>query len=393
MDFRSYIQNLLKEADIKEQKYLDKLTEPDPLSVFQQSFTSPTYDPVNNYQVLEFIGDGIIKGINSQYTVEKFREELKKFPSKSGTDEGNLSKARKKFEQKNFLYPIALNLGMWDYVRADEQTKETNRNKTLEDVIEAFIGALVENVDRYIYNGFGYMYAKNFMIKQLNKTTIEITAETLDDPVTRLNELYKANVIKSGVPLKWGDAVYEEIQMFLPKFNSLQEIPKGYKKDDMVYITPHKKAYYFNGNRWVQYTEIPLGVEPKEYDIYGLFKNLPKYVKQAVVNIPIVSELPVSAINGTTVVRKDRVFTYHNEDWIPLTNIEVTNAIKIQKNRVNIESVKDKVQVMSWMFVYGKPKGENKIVGQGLAFENRGSKMAAARQALEHLKQSYGLER
>jgi dsRNA-specific ribonuclease len=393
MDFRSYIKNLLEQADIKDQKYLDKLTEPEPLSVFQRSFTSPTFDPVNNYQVLEFIGDGIIKGINSQHVVNKFTEELKKFPSKSGTDEGNLSKARKKFEQKNFLYPIALSLNMWEYVRADEQTKETNRNKTLEDVIEAFIGALVENVDRYIYDGFGYMYAKKFMVKQLNKTTIEITAETLDDPVTRLNELYKANVIKSGEPLKWGDAVYEEIQMFLPKFNDFKNIPKGYKKDDMVYITPHKKAYFFNGNRWIPYNEIPLGIEPKEYDFYGLFKNTPKYVRQSVVNVPIVNEFPISAINGTTIVYKNKAFTYHNDDWIPLTNIEITNAVKINKNKINIESLKDKIQLMSWMFVYGKPKGENKIVGQGLAFENKGSKMTAAKQALEYLKQNYGLER
>lgn len=327
MDFRSYIKNLLIEATIDSEEYQDILLAPEPLSVFQKAFTDPTYDPVNNYEVLEFIGDGIFDAVYSQYVPKRFGDELQKIVSKKGTNEGGLSKVKRYLKQGKFQAELALNLDMWKYVLADEKTKDTNRNKTLENVMEAFIGALAENIDRYIYDGFGYMFAKRFLIKQMEGMDIQISDENLDDTVTRLNELYKGNINN----LRWGDAVYEYTQLFLPIIPNLNSIPPGYKKGDTVFIKSGNTVYYFDGKKWVLPRDIPLGEKPVAYNIYG-------------------------AINPRD------------------------------------EEYKDKFQYMQWVSVYGKPRGYNQIIGQGISFIQKSAKKIAAGNALNYLKTNFRLE-
>lgn len=328
MEFKSYIKNLLKDADISEE-YRDLLTEPEPLKKFQNAFTHISYDPDNNYEVLEFIGDGIVKAVNSQYIPKRFAEVLKNFPSKSGTGEGAFSKTRRYFEQSKFQYPIAIDLGMWKYVRADDDTKNTKRNKTLEDVFEAFIGALTENIDEYIYDGFGYIFAKKFLVKQLDKQEITITEEILDDPITRLNELYKANEIKGGGQLKWGDAKYVYTKLILPRFKSLPD-PREFR-DRFVFNSSDDNAYFSTGTEWIHPAAVPIG----------------KTIKNT---------------EATVDPREDK------------------------------DLFQTMYQPMTWAVVYGKPNGRDQIVGQGLAFVLKKAKMTAASNALKYLK-NMGIEK
>ncbi len=332
--FKVFIKETLKLAKIG-QEYRDILTNDDNIKTFEYAFTDPSFDPVNNLQVLEFIGDGIIKGVNSQYIPRRFPDLIKTEAEKGKTGEGVLSKIRRQLEQKKSLSDFALKLGFWDYVKASEEVLTKDRKKTLEDVFEAFVGALVEVVDKNVKKGMGYMFAQNFVESQLDTLEISVSVEALDDPVTRLNELYKASFLKNNHPaLKWGDAQYEFQTVTVPKVSS---IPSGgdFKVGDMIFSDKEKIVYVFNGNKWVHINASPLlKLQPAAY------------------LMPANPDDPL------------------NDDYL-------------QRNLWH-----------AW--VYGYPGGQKTVIGQGVYLikmkDANSAKMMAARQALSYLKAS-GIEK
>lgn len=254
MDFRDFIKSQLKIAKIN-QEHRESFTDPEGMKLFLAAVTHPTFDPENNYQELEFIGDGIIKGILSQYIPRRF-PNTKSDGKKTG--EGVLSKIRRYLEQRKMLSDFASKLGFWIYTRADEETKSRLRKETLEDVFEAFIGALTEIVDQRVKRGLGYNYAYNYLEASLNEISIEISQETLDDPITRLNELYKAKEIAGNkVPLKWGDAVYDTRQLYIPIFSSHPDIQSS-NIGNLYFSSQEKVTFVFDGYHWINISKAPL---------------------------------------------------------------------------------------------------------------------------------------
>jgi len=257
IEFRNFIQTMLRRANINQQ-YRELFTNADGMQLFLTAVTHQTHDSENNYQELEFIGDGIIKGILSQYIPRRFPNLVSGKYSKKGTGEGALSKTRRLLEQRKTLSDFGLKLGFWDYVRADEETLTKLRKETLEDVFEAFVGALVEIVDQQIKRGLGYYYAYNFVTSNLDEITIDISKETLDDPITRLNELYKANELEGDKkPLKWGDALYATVKMYLPRVTSLPPI-KTQQPGTIVFSDTNKSAYVVTDTGWMHISKAPL---------------------------------------------------------------------------------------------------------------------------------------
>lgn len=331
--FKSFISELLKTAKVGKE-YRDIFTNDQDIKIFQNAFTDPSYDPINNLQVLEFVGDGIIKAINSQYIPRRFPDLIKNEAEKGKTGEGVLSKIRRQLEQKKSLSDFALKLGFWDYVRANEEVMTKERKKTLEDVFEAFVGALVEVVDKNVKKGLGYLFAQNFVEAQLDTLEINISVEALDDPVTRLNELYKASFLKNDhQPLKWGDAQYEFQTVTIPKVDKLPGV--NFKPGDMIFSDREKVVYVFNGDKWV-------------------------HISQA----PLINLQPAALL-------------------MPMNPDDPVNDDKLQRNLWH-----------AW--VYGYLGGQKSIIGQGVYLikmkDTNSAKMMAARQALSYLK-SLGIEK
>lgn len=262
--FREFIKTQLKLARINKE-YRDKLTTPECMKLFLAAVTHPSVEPEheNNYQELEFIGDGIIKGILSQYIPRRWPGLLKKFPPKPSkkekkgkSGEGILSKVRRYLEQRKTLSEFALQRGFWSYVRADEETLQKKRKETLEDVFEAFTGALVEVVDTHVKRGLGYNYAYNYVTASLDELELEITKELLDDAITLLNELYKANDLKNNKPpLKWGDAMYLTEELYIPIMNNY---PTNAKTGNIIFYEPKKLPQVFVNGKWRHPNSIPL---------------------------------------------------------------------------------------------------------------------------------------
>ena len=269
MDFKTFIKEQLQIADVNEE-YREKFTDEKGLSLFLAAVTHPSHDAENNYQELEFIGDGIIKGILSQYIPRRFPDLAK--GSKKATGEGVLSKTRRFLEQRKTLSDFALQRGFWDHVRADEETKSKLRKETLEDVFEAFVGALVEVIDTKVKRGLGYFYAYNYVQASLDELEIEISSETLDDPITRLNELYKANELQGGKQLlKWNDAAYITSRMVIPV---LGYEPKDARIGDVYFPENGKVPLIYTSKGWLHISQVPLmNIQPYPKELPPVEEN------------------------------------------------------------------------------------------------------------------------
>ncbi len=135
-----------------------------------KSFTHKSYNPVENNEKLEFLGDRVLGLIISQNL-------LKFFPNDK---EGDLDKKLASLVNKKQCAVIAKDLNLQEYILIKNSNNKTNiENKVLSDCLESVIGC--------IYLDQGLEVAEKFIIKNwrkyLNKSLI-----TERDSKTQLQE-------------------------------------------------------------------------------------------------------------------------------------------------------------------------------------------------------------
>ena len=135
-----------------------------------KSFTHKSYNPAENNEKLEFLGDRVLGLIISQNL-------LKFFPNDK---EGDLDKKLASLVNKKQCAVIAKDINLEDYILIKNSNNKTNiENKVLSDCLESVIGC--------IYLDQGLEIAEKFIIKNwrkyLNKSLI-----TERDSKTKLQE-------------------------------------------------------------------------------------------------------------------------------------------------------------------------------------------------------------
>ena len=368
--YRKFVIKQLQIAKIN-REYRELFTDSEGMKLFIKAVTHPTENATENYEVLEFIGDGILKGVLSQYIPRRFPnvkvkgKKNVKAPGEKDTSEGVLSEIRRQLEQRQNLSTIANELGFWEFVLADEHVKTTKRKEGLEDVYEAFIGALVEIVDTRVKVGLGYNYAYNYITASLDNIKIELTESKLRSAVTRLNELYKTNDIQpAGIPpLKWGDAIYQDETLFIPRMDTL---PSNATSGDLIFYTRENRGVpmVFTGTEWVSAYDLP--PPPLTLRPYPLYNG---------VNTTLWSPEEKLA----KLQRFFHVWVYGFPSFIgkPIG--------KLQKQGILREEL------------FGQEDRYKMIIGQGLGFKKTkgggtDAKEKAATAALQWLKTNYGIE-
>lgn len=106
-----------------------------------QAFTNPTIDPNYNYEVLEMIGDRVMKFAFADYLTQRIPR----------INESQLSELQNYYLSTLPQAKIARKLGFTAQIRVVGSVKE----KILEDVLEAFFGALFR-VSENVMGGLGY---------------------------------------------------------------------------------------------------------------------------------------------------------------------------------------------------------------------------------------------
>lgn len=140
-------------------KYVIKLLGiPEVLGYYERAFTHKSYDIINNYEFLEFLGDGTVNNCTKWYISRKFNEyDLTQSPQEP------LSRLMITIVQNKTLADLALKLGFWSYLRSSMHQRQSDMKDMLEDVFEAFIGTTQWVIDQYIGMGAGYAICYNII--------------------------------------------------------------------------------------------------------------------------------------------------------------------------------------------------------------------------------------
>ena len=140
------------------------------LNYLKKSITHKSYDPLNNYEKLEFLGDRILGFVISKKLIELYPNEK----------EGVLDKKLASLVNKNQCLEVAKTIGLEKFILVGNKgTRSKVENKIIADSIEALIGA--------IYYDKGFEVSEKFILNMW-KNFINLSKLTIVDSKTKLQE-------------------------------------------------------------------------------------------------------------------------------------------------------------------------------------------------------------
>lgn len=149
--------------------------------------------PLQNksYERLEFLGDAIIHSILAEYLFRRY----------SYADEGFMTKLRTKIENGNTLFILSKKIGLNEFVLISRYVEKnggrTTNENLLEDIFEAFVGAL--------YLDAGYNVCNKFLITLIEK---EINLAHMLNEETN----FKEKLLQFFHLMKWQDPRYDSMR-------------------------------------------------------------------------------------------------------------------------------------------------------------------------------------
>lgn len=229
-DFRKFLREILfRYCDIKE-KYLDVFLSPENMVLFTKSFTSPTYDAENNYEIFEFLGDLSVNKTVCKYFYVKMKN-MGLFNGDTSTGAMSnldmLSRIKITYQSTKKLSEMARLLKFKDFIRYkdpepplegakyDKRKLPLDKNKLLEDVYEALCGCLEEVIDKY-YSRTGYQVVENFITNSLDRIVSDgdlenmMSYDSMYDAKSRLNNKMGGYVHEAKVGYKTVHLLYAE---------------------------------------------------------------------------------------------------------------------------------------------------------------------------------------
>ena len=140
------------------------------LNNLKKSITHKSYDSLNNYEKLEFLGDRILGFVISKKLIELYPNEK----------EGVLDKKLASLVNKNKCLEVAKIIGLEKFILVgNNNSKNKVENKIVADSIEALIGA--------IYYDKGFEISEKFILNMW-KNFISSSDENIIDSKTKLQE-------------------------------------------------------------------------------------------------------------------------------------------------------------------------------------------------------------
>ena len=140
------------------------------INYLKKSITHKSYDSINNYEKLEFLGDRILGFVISKKLIELYPNEK----------EGILDKKLASLVNKNQCIEVAKFLELEKYILTGNKNSKTKiENKIIADSIEAIIAA--------IYYDKGFPASEKFILSMW-KNFINLSGTTIIDSKTKLQE-------------------------------------------------------------------------------------------------------------------------------------------------------------------------------------------------------------
>lgn len=192
-DFRAFIISLLKRGNIK-QSHLQQFTTERYIKQFQTAFTHKSFDPNENYELAELIGDSIVN-----YSVIRYLREW----DPNIVSVKYLTRLKHNLTSKKVLATMAESYGFIHHIRMSDELKEKFESMTpnykhrndmymsiLEDCFEAFLGTVSIVIDENVgIRGIGTEICYTIVKKFLKEINISLKYEDVFDAKTRFKEL------------------------------------------------------------------------------------------------------------------------------------------------------------------------------------------------------------
>ena len=148
------------------------------INYLKKAITHKSYDSLNNYEKLEFLGDRVLGLVISKKLIELYPDQK----------EGVLDKRLASLVNKNRCLEVAKNIGLEKFILiGNKSNKSKIENKILSDCIEALIGA--------IYYDKGFEASEKFILNMW-KSFINSSDASIVDSKTKLQE-YSLKKFKS----------------------------------------------------------------------------------------------------------------------------------------------------------------------------------------------------
>lgn len=226
--FRSHIVDILHLCEIDDE-FIDLHLSDDALQEFLKSYTHKTFDPINNYEEREFLGDPSVNEcivyyirkrwpfIKSPKWLTRIKHNLVsgKMLARIGLKIGIYKYIRtgpilpmKKNAKQSFNKQDALNIllkGGSDMSKISSATFEEIWDEPevfsylsiIEDVIESLCATIILFIEDTAkqYHGTAVEAIHRFLPTLLDREEISIKYEDVFDPISRLKELYESNIV------------------------------------------------------------------------------------------------------------------------------------------------------------------------------------------------------
>ena len=149
------------------------------IEYLKKAITHKSFDPINNYEKLEFLGDRILGFVISKKLIELYNDEK----------EGVLDKKLASLVNKDKCIEVAKQIGLDKFILVGNKKNKKFKveNKIISDSVEALLGA--------IYYDKGFDFTEKYILNIWNNF-IKISDITIIDGKTKLQE-YSLKINKS----------------------------------------------------------------------------------------------------------------------------------------------------------------------------------------------------
>lgn len=172
----------------------------DQLWRYKAAFTHASVDPIHNYEILELKGDSVLNYVMSIYVRKRFPDIV---------NHVWLTNAKQALVSSRYLSKIGNSLGLCDHLIASGKVMRairddtTEREKIIDDMFEAILGAIVRVADLALYDGSGNVIAYHIIKRVFDEFTIEMKWTDLVHPITIIKEIYDSIPDVEGVKVEW----------------------------------------------------------------------------------------------------------------------------------------------------------------------------------------------
>jgi dsRNA-specific ribonuclease len=282
-DFMACVRDMIERTAIPEENLINMLGTPENPKMevyeeFAKCFVPDLVDETDNYELYEMLGDSALNKATFSYISRILYPSLSK--KKSAFTVGYMDSVKAYYISKKFYSSLSVELGFDEFVKKVCYNNRAINNflslpdKTMndlyEDVMEAFIGCMELQIDRYVGIHRGYVFVANFVYDLLSNiklqfhpdffwTAARIVKEANDKMVRTPLHTFKASddFMSRVVAVKQGYAVPQELR---------NVESTGDKKKDIEEVSRVILEYYRSNKMYQAYLQfVPspeqLGIE------------------------------------------------------------------------------------------------------------------------------------